>query len=117
MKCDELKAHTLFTTSSLSGQRVYLTNDVDAAIAELKEKLHDAEMRADLAVAAETERRIDYDNLKKKHRQTLHALYKACANWAHFAVAFFSSYVIKNRWHKMERICRAKAEEYKNEKV
>lgn len=48
MKCDELKAYTLFTTSSLSGQRVYLTNKVDEAIAELKaenadlnHKLHD----------------------------------------------------------------------------
>lgn len=174
MKCDELKAYTLFTTSSLSGQRVYLTNKVDEAIAELKaekaqaeddvaywkmqyenaktsvketeerceelekklhsmcekardvsgmtidkvselneailikdelliengkqigelkQKLHEAEMRADLAEAAETERKIDYDNLKnnlaesakksylkhfadkeKEHRQTLRAL-------------------------------------------
>ncbi|MBR6448412.1 MAG: hypothetical protein IKS96_00455 [Fibrobacter sp.] len=172
----ELKAYTLFTTSSLSGQRVYLTNDADAAIAELKariqldddemarflqleeecgggdlrnyiaelkqklhdlsehamdvsgktidkvselkeairikdelliengkqigelkaenerlknwphtdntkvielleQKLHDSEMRADLAEAAETERKIDYDNLKKEHRQALRALY------------------------------------------
>lgn len=41
MKCDELKSYTLFTTSSLSGQRVYLTNNVDDAIAELKQKLED----------------------------------------------------------------------------
>ena len=41
MKCDELKAYTLFTTSALSGQRVYLTNNVDDAIAELKQKLED----------------------------------------------------------------------------
>lgn len=32
----ELKAYTLFTTSSLSGQRVYLANEADAVIAELK---------------------------------------------------------------------------------
>ena len=131
----ELKAYTLFTTSSLSGQRVYLTNDADAAIAELKariqldddemarflqleeecgggdlrnyiaelkQKLHDAEMRADLAEAAETERKIDYDNLKKKlaesakksylkhfsdkekeHRQTLRALWLCRYGLAH----------------------------------
>ena len=75
MKCDKLKAYTLFTTSSLSGQRVYLTNKVDEAIAEIKAKLHDAEMRADLAEAAETEGKIDYDNLKKEHKQTIRALW------------------------------------------
>ena len=63
-------------------------------VIELKQKLHDAEMRADLAECAETERKIDYDNLKKdlayharqiyfKHnRQTLRALWLARAKRA-----------------------------------
>lgn len=46
-------------------------------------------------------------------RKTKRALYKACANWAHFAVAFFSSYVTKNRWRWMELKCLKKAEKYK----
>ena len=33
----ELKAYTLFTTSSLSGQRVYLKSDADKVIADLEE--------------------------------------------------------------------------------
>ena len=44
---------------------------------ELRQKLHDAEMRADLAEAAETERKIDYEKLRKEHRQTLRALWLA----------------------------------------
>ena len=35
----------------------------------LKQKLHDAEMRADLAEAAETERKIDYDKLKAENER------------------------------------------------
>lgn len=41
------------------------------------------------------------------------ALYKACANWAHFAVAFFAKYSTKEKWRKMENKCLAKAKEYK----
>ena len=48
-----------------------------------------------------------------RERRLKRALYKAIANWAHFAVAFFSSYAIKDRWHKMERKCIKKAEDYK----
>lgn len=35
---NELKAHTLFTTSSLSGQRVYLKSAADAVIAHANYK-------------------------------------------------------------------------------
>lgn len=44
-------------------------------------------------------------------RRLKRALYKVCANWAHFAVAFFSSYATKEKWRKMENKCRAKAKE------
>lgn len=92
MKCDHIRTReqgdTPFFPNMLNNGNVEvcLKEDVDAAIAELKEairikdelliengkqigelkaKLHDAEMRADLAECAETERKIDYDNLKK----------------------------------------------------
>lgn len=61
----------------------------DEEVAELKAKLHDAEMRADMAEAAETERKIDYDNLKKEHSQTLRALWIARANRALEKIAWF----------------------------
>ena len=75
--------------------------DVLGAFAELKQKLHDAEMRADLAEAAETERRVDYENLNnnlayharqiyfKHNRQTLRALWLARANRASEKIAWF----------------------------
>lgn len=75
-----------------SWEEVYLKDEVDAAIAELKQKLEDAGMR---------------------ERRLRRALYKALANWAHFAVAFFSSFQTKDKWHKMEHICLKKAEENK----
>ena len=135
MKCDELKIYRTHTDNlgdnyiDAEFVDVVLKEDVDNAIAELKEenkllkehiangdvsritwidevielkqKLHDAEMRADLAECAETERKIDYDNLKKdlayharqiyfKHnRQTLRALWLARANRASEKIAWF----------------------------
>ena len=116
MLCDKLKAYTLFTTSSLSGQRVYLTNDADAAIAELKariqldddemagflqleeecgggdlcnyiaelkQKLHDAEMAKDEAECANTEYQIDIKTLRlhlDNARTALKETEEACAD-------------------------------------
>ena len=48
-----------------------------------------------------------------RERRLRRAIYKACFNWAHFAVAFFAEYKTKEKWRKMESKCRAKAEEYK----
>jgi hypothetical protein len=70
------------------------------------------------------EKNAEIENIKATHyaemvdagmreRRLRRAFYKACANWAHIAVAFFSSYVTKNRWSEMERKCRAKADNYK----
>lgn len=47
------------------------------------------------------------------NRRLKRALYKACFNWAHFAVAFFAEYATKEKWRKMENKCLAKAKEYK----
>ena len=98
---DEPAAEKNFENSH--AHAVYKATEVDAAIAELKAKLEDvqASMYADVVDA------------NMENRRLKSALYKACANWAHFAVAFFSSYAIKDRWHKMERKCLKKAEDYK----
>ncbi len=71
--------------------------------AELKAKLEDvqASAYADSVDAGMRERRLK------------RALYKVCANWAHFAVAFFCSYTTKEKWYRMELKCRKKAKEYK----
>ena len=107
MKCDELKAYTLFTTSALSGQRVYLTNNVDDAIAELKEaiRIKDELLIENGKQIGELKAKLeDVNELIKTARQMLEdakatayaesvdagmrerrlkrALYKACANWA-----------------------------------
>ena len=86
----ELKAENKLLKEHIANGDVSRITWIDEVI-ELKQKLHDAEMRADLAECAETERKIDYDNLKKdlayharriyfKHnRQTLRALWLARA--------------------------------------
>ena len=117
MKCDELKP-LVFSLNELSfidesavqknfenphDHAVYKATEVDDAIAELKQKLEDAKATA----YAES---VDAG---MRERRLKRALYKACANWAHFAVAFFSSYATKERWHNMENKCIKKAEEYK----
>lgn len=113
LKCDELKAYKgdvyIPVYGSIADAQVYLKEDVDASIAELKEALRDhcttcpVKMQEDDAVA----------ELKNENRRLRRALYKACANWAHFAVAFFSQYSIKEKWYKMKLKCQKKAKEYK----
>ena len=66
MKCDELKAKSV----TLDGEpNIYKKSDVDAAIAELKQKLHDAEMAKDDAEAANTEYREDIRKLKAENER------------------------------------------------
>ena len=90
MKCDELKDYDIMDVEayddkrleeSESGKiqvtRVYMKHDVDSAIAELKQKLHDAEMVKDDAEAANTEYREDIRKLKAENE----SLRKAVSNW------------------------------------
>lgn len=74
----------------------HLLNEKDAEIESMK-ATHDTEMM----------------DAGMRERRLRRALYKACANWAHFAVAFFSLYTIKNRWHWMELKCLKKLEEWR----
>lgn len=86
---------------------VCLKEDVDATIAELKQKLEDAKATA----------YADSVDAGMRERRLKRALYKACANWAD-AVAFEETEGIgydnsvAERWRKMESKCRAKAEKY-----
>ena len=105
----------------------YKATEVDDAIAELKQKLQDhciscpVKMQEDDVVAelkqkledAKATAYTDSVDAGMENRRLKRALYKACANWAHFAVAFFSSYATKERWHNMEIECLKKAKEYK----
>ena len=118
MKCDELKE--IMLVNQVSGERTpsgtYKKAEVDDAIAELKQKLQDQciscpiKMQEDDVVAEFKEKLEDAGMRERRLRR---ALYKALANWAHFAVAFFSSFKTKDKWHKMEHKCLKKAEEYK----
>lgn len=113
MKCDKLQRYSLDVDHEEQAVAVpdedgtYMdASEVDAAIAELKNEINrkeGVELRwFDRCMEARAE------NVKLKR-----ALYKACANWAHVAVAFFSSYTTKEKWHKMENKCLAKKEKYK----
>lgn len=100
MKCDELKAYNVVATADVNPEVVdslgctewagYDKDEVDAAIAELKDE----------------------------NRKLKRALYKALANWAD-AVAFEKTEGIgydnsvAERWRNMESKCLKKAEEYK----
>lgn len=135
IECDELQSYkgdvTIPVYGTIADAKVYLKKDVDAAIAELKEFAEDACIERDDNQTAIDELQAENAELKKKledvqasmycdvvdanmeNRRLRRALYKACANWAHFAVAFFSSYATKEKWRKMERKCLNKMEEYK----
>ena len=123
MKCDELEAEQWLDYSG-EPMPCYPKVKVDAAIAELK-AAHHKERHEYIKMVAELKAEINRkdavgkrwfercmeartENVKLKR-----ALYKACANWAHVAVAFFSSYADKEKWRKMERKCRSKAEKCK----
>ena len=59
------------------------------------------------------EKDAEIENIKAEIRRLKRALYKACFNWAHFAVAFFAEYRTKEKWRKMENKCLKKAELYR----
>ena len=103
---DKLIASLQDTNKILAHNDVRLNKmlaEKDKEIAELKQKLENvqASMYCDVVDANMEVRRLR------------RALYKACINWAHMAVAFYCSYFVKDRWRKMEIKCLKKLEEYK----
>lgn len=108
MKCDELNAYVAGFDGILhKNQRhgdVYLKNDVDAAIAELKAKLENvqASMYADVVDA------------NMENRRLRRALWIARAEMARTSAWVFwnrKDDYNYNKWKKVEFKCRAKAEE------
>ena len=87
---------------------VYLKEDVDAAIAELKQKLQDQ------CISCPVKKQEDDVVAEKDNeiRRLKCALYKACANWAHHRV-FVRFKTNEKAWENMERKCLKKAEQYK----
>lgn len=75
---------------------------LEAENAELKQKLESVQASA----------YADSVDAGMRERRLRRALYKACAHWAHMAVAFYCSYFVKDRWRKMEIKCLKKLEEY-----
>lgn len=114
----------LFGGVKMPPTQVYLKSEADAFIAKLEEN-HKMEVGQLLIEIVELKAEINRKNgvckrwfercmeARTENVKLKRALYKACANWAHVAVAFFSSYTTKEKWRKMENKCRIKAEEYK----
>ena len=135
MKCDELKP--ICHIDAYSTMPVYGAKEVDAAIAELKDiiKNNQSAYYIDLDIVAN-----DCEKLKAENRKHQRALWLARANkaeseargWYHsnaYIIKYDGLHNIKgvlngkgfkrypnkwmNLWIKIERLCRAKAEEYK----
>ena len=92
----------------LPEEKVCLKSEVDAAIAELKQKLEDVQASA----------YADSVDAGMRERRLRRALYKACANWADLevferTVGIDDPNVEANRWALMRNKCLKKAEEYK----
>ena len=110
MKCDELKRKY----SDITGP-YYGYNEVNEAIAELKDVIH--ELQVDLEGAKATAY-ADSVDAGMRERRLKRALYKACANWADVevferTVGIDDPNVEANRWALMRNKCIKKAEEYK----
>lgn len=116
MKCDELKDYDYDPDFPFQSRgRFYVADEVEAAIAELEQKLQDQCMSCPVKkqeddVVAEFKEKLEDAGMRE--RRLRRALYKACANWAHHRV-FVRFKTNEKAWEKVERKCRAKMEEYK----
>lgn len=112
MKCDELKAYVAGIDGILhKNQRhgdVYLKDDVDAAIAELKQKLEDAKAShyAEMVDAGMRERR-----LRRALWVTRALRARDIQRWWLQVTCSPRTEVACRKWNNVERKCREKAEE------
>lgn len=153
MKCDELKDYDIMDIEAIDDERikassngavvpatrVYIKSEVDAAIAELKEKLaEEREFGVNRAKAADHDIGnlcVEVKNLNNQLRATKRALWLARERRAWCEGQFW--FVIESNkprdichlsrtnrihrtpnewmtyWEKVERLCKKKAEEYK----
>jgi len=107
----ELKAYTLFTTSSLSGLRVYLKSDADKVMREKDKEIARLEAIRKAHVEAIASMEAGLHQNEKEIRRLKRALYKALANWAHEAKFDYDDDF--GPWYDMEHKCLKKAKEYK----
>ena len=103
-KPKELKEHSaqIFELGCME-RPVYLKEDVDAAIAELKQKLEDAKASA----------YADSVDAGMKNRRLKRALWLARSYRGRDNSILLPSKFMRNVWDNVERKCLAKAEQYK----
>lgn len=96
---------------------VYKATEVDATIAELKQKLEDAEADAAETLALLEERNRQVGELTENERRLKRALWLARAERAKWQSCYYWYAVSRKHdsrmYDEVERKCRAKAEEYK----
>ena len=114
MKCDELEKFDAASNADLSAgydhRYAYEADEVDAAIAEFKDVIH--ELRVDLEGAKATAY-ADSMDAGMRERRLRRALYKTLALWANERARLTWSWHKEKGWKKMECKCLKKAEEYK----
>ena len=116
MKCDELKAYkadvTIPVYGTIADAEVYLKDNVNAAIEELKTALNESEEAryeagADAADYYQENRRLKRAlyNLRACYADMMQKRYNECKTdgWVHRV----------NKWIEVERRCFKKAKEYK----
>lgn len=142
MKCDELKAYKgdvyIPVYGSIADAEVYLKKDVDAAIAELKDVIHELQVDLEGAKATAYAESVDAGMRERRLRRALwltrageaskEVNYWTCQDESSYAIVDFNvrhetivSYKAPHHrpyrwiliWENIERKCRAKAEEYK----
>jgi hypothetical protein len=123
MKCDELEKFDAASNADLSAgynhRYAYEADEVDSAIAELKEALHESEN-------ARYEAGADAADYYQENRKLKRALWLARAEWARSSALSYhlieshpdkdvsATYKRKaNKWEKAKDKCLKKAEEYK----
>lgn len=133
----ELKAYNVVATADVNPEVVdslgctewagYDKDEVDAVLAEKDKKIESLEKEledirntykksVEVKVTIWERCKKAEDTLEKTERRLKRALYKACANWAHFVVAFYASFTPDEPWYKMELKCREMAETFKEVK-
>lgn len=86
----------------------------DKEIAKLKGDNETLKKQRDDLFTQGTQKAFDLVGEKLRHRATRRALYKACANWAHYLKdILFRDEHEAEKWSKMERKCLKKVEELK----
>ena len=113
-----------FSEDCLRARRLKAENEsLKAKLAEKDEEIDKQKWRGDEWAKACNQKDKEIESLKASHyaemvdagmreRRLQHALYKACANWAHHRV-FVRYKTNEKAWENVERKCRAMEEKYK----